>query len=305
MTATMSPATTTPATPRRGRRSRVEPVYWLYLLPTLLLFGVFVIYPAVLGIVYSFTDYVGFGGSSFVGLRNYAGILSDPAVLESYGFTMGFAAVSVVIAQVLALVLALGLVSRIRYRTALRTVFVVPMVISGIVIAYVFNFLFANSLPELGAALGIQPLASSVLADPDLAWTAIVLVSVWQTVPGAMLVYIAGLLAVPSEVYEASALDGASAWQTLRGVTLPLIAGFVLINTILGVKGYLNAYDVIVGLTAGGPGTATRSVAMTIFSGFTGGDYAYQMANASIFFVLTVAIALLQLLATRGRNLSV
>src|SRR5690606_6757497 len=93
----------------------------------------------------------------------------------------------------------------------------------------------------------------------------------------------------------------ASAWQQLRRITLPLVSGYVLINTILGFKNFLNAYDIIVGLTDGGPGTATRSVAMSIFKGFSGGDYGYQMANAFIFFLISIAIAIIQLRVTRGR----
>ncbi|MFE7439666.1 carbohydrate ABC transporter permease [Streptomyces chartreusis] len=292
-----------PDPPRPSRRRRVEPVYYWFLLPTLLLFTALVLAPALVGIFYSFTDYVGFGSWQFTGLTNYIAVFSDPSIWSAYKFTIGFALVTVALTQTAALALALGLTNRIRFQTTLRSIFVIPMVISGIVIAYVFNYLFANSLPSLASSVGLAPLQQSILGDPDLAWIAIVIVSAWQTIPGALLIYIAGLLSIPDELYEAAALDGASAWRRFRSVTLPLIAGFVVINTILGVKGYLNAYDIIVALTNGGPGTATSSVAMVIFTGYTGGDYAYQMANATVFFVLTVVVSLLQLLATRGRGL--
>lgn len=291
-----------PDTPRPGRR-RVEPIYYWFLLPTLLLFTALVLAPALVGIFYSFTDYVGFGSWQFTGLTNYIAVFSDPSIWSSYKFTIGFALVTVVLTQTTALALAVGLTQRIRFLTTLRSIFVIPMVISGIVVAYVFNYLFANSLPSVAGAVGFGPLEQSILGDPDLAWVSIVIVSAWQTIPGALLIYIAGLLSIPDELYEAAALDGASAWRRFRSITLPLIAGFVVINTILGIKGYLNAYDIIVALTNGGPGTATSSVAMTIFTGYTGGDYAYQMANATVFFVLTVVVSLLQLLATRGRGL--
>lgn len=287
-------------TPRSGRR-RVEPVYYLFLVPTLLAFTAFVIVPALIGIFYSLTDYVGFGDWSFMGLRNYVALFSDPRILESYGFTLGFALVTVVVAQAVALALAVGLSRRIRFASTLRTVFVIPMVVSGIVVAYVFNFLFSNSLPALATAVGFGPLEQSILGNPDLAWLSIVIVSAWQTIPGALLVYTAGLTSIPNELYEASSLDGASPWRQFTSITVPLIAGFILINTILGVKGYLGVYDVIVGLTGGGPGTATSSVAMTIFSGFTGGDYAYQMANATVFLVVTALISIAQIVATRGK----
>lgn len=97
-------------------------------------------------------------------------------------------------------------------------------------------------------------------------------------------------------------MDGATGRRQLVSITLPLVAGYVLINLVIGFKNFLNAYDIIVGLTNGGPGTATRSVAMTIFSGFTGGDYAYQMANAAIFFLIALGLALLQLRLSRGKE---
>lgn len=296
-----SVAGTTPSA--RAPRKRVERVFYLFLLPPLALFTAFVIVPAVIGIFYSFTDYVGFGKWAFLGLRNYTTLLSDPTIRGSYAFTLGFAVVTVIVAQIIALALAIGLTRRIRYASALRGILVIPMVISGLVVAYVFNYLFSNSLPALATGVGFGPLKQSILGNPHLAWMSIVVVSAWQTIPGALLVYTAGLTAIPVDLYEASSLDGASSWKQFRAITLPLLSGFVIINTVLGVKGYLGAYDVIVGLTGGGPGTSTSSVAMTIFSGFTGGDYAYQMANATVFFMVTIVISVLQLLATRGKGL--
>lgn len=284
---------------RRGRR--VDPVFYAFLLPTLAVFTLAITLPAVMGVFYSFTNSIGFGDFEMVGLTNYAALVSDPAILGSYGFTMGFALVTVLLVNALAFALALGLTSRIRAKTALRAVFVIPMVVSGIIIAYVFQFLFSNSLPALGTTLGIPGLQDSLLADADTAWIGIVVVTAWQAIPSALLIYIAGLLSVPGEVYEASSLDGASGWAQLRSITLPLVAGYVVINTIIGFKNFLNSYDIIVGLTNGGPGTSTRSIAMTIFSGFTSGDYAYQMANATVFFVIAIAISLVQLRLTRGK----
>ncbi|WP_295818181.1 sugar ABC transporter permease [uncultured Microbacterium sp.] len=300
----MTTSTIVTAGDRTARRShrRVEPIYYLFLLPSLVLFTLAITVPGVVGIFFSFTDSIGIGEWHFTGLTNYVAMFSDPAILQSYLFTIGFSIATVLVVNVVAFLLAVGLTARIRMKTALRTVFVIPMVISGIIIAYVFNFLFSNSLPALGESLGIPALSTSLLANPDLAWVAIVIVTAWQAIPGTLLIYIAGLLAVPSDVYEAAALDGASKGQQLVRITLPLVAGYVVINIILGFKGFLNAYDIIVGLTNGGPGTATRSVAMTIIAGFNGGDYAYQMANATIFFVVAILISLLQLSLTRGRN---
>lgn len=288
----------------RVRRSsrRVEPIYYLFLLPTVVLFTAAITLPGIVGIFFSFTDSIGIGEWSFHGVTNYLALFSDPAILQSYLFTFGFSVATVVLVNVIAFLLAVGLTSRIRFKTGLRAVFVIPMVISGIIIAYVFNFLFSNSLPAIGQSTGIAWLQTSLLANPDLAWIAIVIVTAWQAVPGTLLIYIAGLLSVPGDVYEAASIDGASKPQQLFRITVPLVAGYVVINVILGFKNFLNAYDIIVGLTNGGPGTATRSIAMSIIAGFNGGDYAYQMANATIFFVVAVLISLLQLSLTRGRN---
>lgn len=288
-------------TGRPSTRRRVEPLFYAFLLPTVLLFTLAITLPAVMGVTLSFTNSVGFGEFKFIGLTNYVAAFSDPAILQAYGFTIGFAVVTVAVVNAVAFFLALGLTEKIRAKIALRAVFVLPMVISGIVIAYVFNFLFSNSVPEIATALGITSLETSMLANPNLAWLALVLVTAWQAIPATLLIYIAGILSIPSDVYEAAALDGASSWRKLASITIPLAAGYIVINVIMGFKGFMNAYDIIVGLTNGGPGTSTTSVAMSIFNGFSSGDYSYQMANATIFFLIAIVIALLQLRSTHGK----
>lgn len=291
-----------PAAPLRSHKRRIDPLYYFFLFPSLALFTAAVTVPALLGFGYSFTNSIGFGDWEFIGLRNYIAMFQDQGILGSYAFTLGFSLVTVVIVNILAFALALGLTSRIRFTAVLRTIYVIPMVISGIVIAFVFQYLFANTVPGIGQAVGSGALSTSILANPDWAWLSIVIVTAWQSIPGTMLIYIAGLVTIPGEVYEAGSIDGATGWQSLRHITLPLVSGFIVINTILGFKNYLNAYDIIVGLTDGGPGVATRSVAMSIFRGFEGGDYAYQMANAMVFFLISIALALVQLRVTRGRT---
>ncbi|MCL6422234.1 sugar ABC transporter permease [Brachybacterium sp. JHP9] len=302
-------STTTPAraasaasAPVRQRKRRVDPMFYVFLIPTLVLFSLSITLPALLGIFYSFTNSIGFGEWDFIGVRNYISAFRDPSVLSAYGFTIMFALVTTIVVNVLAFLIALGLTANIRFRTALRAIYVIPMVISGIIIAFVFQFLFSNSVPAFGAWIGSDVLSESLLANPTWAWVTIVIVTAWQSIPGTMLIYIAGILSIPGEVYEASSIDGANPTQQLFRITLPLVAGYVLINTIISFKNFLNTYDIIVGLTDGGPGTATRSVAMTIFRGFEGGDYAYQMANATIFFVIAIVLALLQLRLSGGKS---
>jgi raffinose/stachyose/melibiose transport system permease protein len=300
-TDTKSDATTRKAT-KRAKPGRTDPTYYVMLVPILLLFSVFITLPALIGAFYSFTNYVGYGDWKFIGLTNYTAIFTDPNILHAYGFTLFFAVFTTIVVTVIALALALGLSAKIKWKTGLRGSFFIPMVISGLVIAYVFNYLFSTTLPTIAQNLGLTPLENSILANQNWAWVAIVIVSAWQACPGALIIYLAGLLAIPPDVYEAAAIDGANPWRQFRSITFPLTFGYLVINTILGFKGFLNAYEIIVGLTNGGPGTSTMSVAMTIFTGFNGGDYAYQMANAVIFFIVTLVLSLLQLQLIRRRG---
>lgn len=283
-------------------RRRVEPIYWFLLFPAVAVFTLLIIYPAITGFTMSFTNSIGFGDFDWIGFRNYIALFRDENIVSSYAFTFLFAFVTVILVNLVAFFLALGLTSKIKFTNPLRAIFVIPMVISAIIYSYVFKFLFNNSLPVLGEMFGSETFSTSLLANEDWAWFAIVIVTVWGSIPSAMLIYIAGFMTVPGEVYEASSIDGASPWQNLVHITLPLVAGYVGINVIIGFKDYLGVYDQIVALTDGGPGTATRSVAFTILRGFQGGDYAYQMANAAVFFIITILIALLQLRVTQGRS---
>ncbi len=282
------------------RRRRVEPIYWFFLFPAIAVFTLLITYPAIEGMTMSFTNSMGFGDFDWIGFRNYVALFRDENILSSYGFTFLFAFVTVILVNAIAFFLALGLTSKIKFTNPLRAIFVIPMVISAIIYSFVFKFLFNNSLTAFGQMIGSETLSTSLLANENWAWFAVVIVTVWGSVPSAMLIYIAGFMTVPGEVYEASSIDGTSPWQNLIHITLPLVAGYVGINMIIGFKNYLAVYDQIKGLTDGGPGTATRSVAFTIFKGFEGGDYAYQMANAAVFFIITIIIALVQLRFTRG-----
>ncbi len=166
----------------------------------------------------------------------------------------------------------------------------------------VLTFIIGTSVPIIVGVIHFAPLESSLLASQHYAWLGVVFVASWVAVPGAIIIFLAGLVSVPAEVYEAASIDGASGWQQFQKVTFPLLFPFFMINTILTFKSFLNVYDVTVGLTGGGPGTATTSVAQTIFNGFFNGDYAYQMANAVIFFIITLFFALFQLSVMRRRG---
>jgi raffinose/stachyose/melibiose transport system permease protein len=302
MTATSAPSGRGPLGALKRLFFPVSPTYLLMVIPAIALFTFFIIYPTINGMFYSFTDYVGYGAWKFIGLANYKAAFSDPNIRDSYGFTLLFAVVGTLVVNITAMLLALALNSQIKWQRAFRTLFFLPMVISGLVISYVFTFIISNSIPIVSAEIHFTPFTSSLLANQHLAWLGVVFVASWQAIPGAIIIFLAGLVAIPTEVYEAASIDGASAWSKFRHMTFPLLFPFFIINSVLVFKNFLNVYDVVVGLTGGGPGTATTSVAQTIFNGFFNGDYAYQMANAVLFFIVTVVLSILQLGVIRRRG---
>lgn len=290
------------AQPNRRKSRKIDPTFYWMFIPALVFFFIFFTAPAIIGLWFSFTNYPGYGVWDFVGIANFLSVFVDPVVLRAYVFTIGFAVATTVIVNVIAMALAIALNGKIKFKTTLRTMYFIPMVLSMIVVAYVFNYLFTTTLPGLFAEWGWTFWSSSMLSDPNWAWFPIVIVSAWAGIPAATIIYIAGLQSIDDEVYEAADIDGATAWQKLRGITLPLLFGFVAINLVLGFKANLGVYDQVVGMTNGGPAGATTSVAQVIFTGFSGGYYGYQMANAFIFLLVTLGFSIIQLRAMRRRG---
>jgi len=262
------------------------------LIPPLVLFTLFIVWPAIQGAIYSFTNYAGYGEYNFIGLANYKAMFEDPNVGTSYRFTLLFAVVTTLVVNVTALLLAVLLNSKTRWPNLWKGIYFIPMVLSGLVVAYCFSYLLNQSIPKF---ITWGPLGSGILANEGWAWLGVVFVTAWAGLPGSVIIYLAGLSSIGSEVYEAGELDGAKPLGQFRYLTLPLLAPFVVINTVLGLKGYLNAYDIIIGLTGGGPAGATTSIAMSIVGTLNSSDFAYGVANAMVFFVATIVLSLLQL----------
>ena len=209
--------------------------YWMAV-PALVLFVTLHTVPALTGVFFSFTDYAGYGKWNFVGLENYLSLFKDDRVLSSYSFTFLFAITTTVVVNILALGLAMLLNAKIKFQTAFRGLFFIPNVLAILIIGYVFNFIFSNSLPLLGQWLGIDWLSTSILANEDLAWLGIVAVSAWQAIAFSVILYLAGLQTIPAELYEAAGLDGASYWRQFSSITFPMIGAFFTINMVLSLK---------------------------------------------------------------------
>jgi raffinose/stachyose/melibiose transport system permease protein len=284
--------------PVRGQA--IPKTIWAMVLPAFVLFFVFHTIPVLTGIFFSFTNYAGYGEWRFVGFSNYANLFRDERVFGAYQFTFWFALVTTVLVNVIALAIA-----RIKLKTTFRAIFFLPHVLAILVIGYVFNYMFSNSLPYVAEQLGITSLTTSILANEDLAWVGIVILAVWQAAAFNIILYLAGLQTIPTEVYEAAGLDGASSRQQFFRITFPLIGAFFTINMVLSLKNFLQVFDHIVALTNGGPGTATESISLLIYrGGLQGGEYAYQTANAVIYLIVIVVLALVQFRILRSREAS-
>ena len=270
---------------------------WTFLLitiPILALFFCFNTLPLIKGVIYSFTNFRGYGEFDWVGLRNYADLFTDARVGKSYLFTFKLAIVATIVVNVLSLVLALGLNSKIKFKSALRGMYFVPNILGALVVGYIFNYFFTYILPAVVKMMGGK--GDSILASSKWAWVAIVIVCAWQSVAMNTIIYISGLQTVPEDVYEAGSLDGATGWKKFKNLTFPLILPFFTINMVLCMKNFLMVFDQIMALTKGGPAQSTESISFLIYNnGMAGGQFGFQSANAVVFFVVIVVISVLQM----------
>lgn len=280
-----------------------EKTLLLMALPSIILFFAFNTLPLIKGAVYSFTNYRGYGTYDWVGIRNYIDLFSDSRVGHSYLFTFKYAIIGTVLVNVLSLMLAMGLNAKIRFKSFLRGAYFLPNILGGLIVGYIFSFIFTYIIPSVGGALNISWLQSSILADAKLAWIGVLIVGVWQAVAMNTIIYISGLQTIPADIYEAGMIDGAGMWQTLRKLTLPMLLPFISINLVLSTKNLLMVFDQIVSLTKGGPAQSTESISYLIYkNGMDGGQFGFQSANAVLFFVVIVTISVIQMVITNKKE---
>ena len=277
--------------------------FLLITIPVVVLFFCFNTLPLIKGFIYSFTNFKGYGSFEWVGLRNYIDLFHDARVGKSYLFTFKYALVGTIVTNVISLILALGLNSKIRFKSALRGIYFIPNVLGGLVVGYIFSFIFTYVLPTVAQNMGIEALSSSMLSSTGKAWIAIVIVGCWQAIAMNTIIYISGLQTVPEDVYEAGSLDGVSGWKKFKDLTLPLIIPFVSTNMVLSMKNFLMVFDQIMALTKGGPSQSTESISYLIYNnGMSGGQFGFQSANAFVFFVMIVAISIFQMTITNRKE---
>ena len=270
----------------------------IFVLPTLAAFIIGFIIPFAEGIYLSFCKFTTVNNAKWVGISNYVTALKDEAFLHSFWFTVAFTVVSTVTINLLAFAVALVLTRGIKGTNLFRTVFFMPNLIGGIVLGYIWQIL-------INCVLSIveQPLLG--LNTPAGYWGLIVLMA-WQQVGYMMIIYIAGLQNVSPDLLEAAAIDGANSWQTLVKIKLPMVMSSVTICLFLTLTNSFKLFDQNLSLTAGEPNHATEMLALNIYNTFyarSGPQWkGIGQAKAVIFFVVVVIIALVQLRATRSKE---
>ena len=270
----------------------------IFVLPTLAAFTIGFLIPFAEGIYLSFCKFTTVNNAKWVGISNYVTALKDEAFLHSFWFTVAFTVVSTVTINLLAFAVALVLTRGIKGTNIFRTVFFMPNLIGGIVLGYIWQIL-------INCVLSIveQPLLG--LNTPAGYWGLIVLMA-WQQVGYMMIIYIAGLQNVSPDLLEAAAIDGANSWQTLIKIKLPMVMSSLTICLFLTLTNSFKLFDQNLSLTAGEPNHATEMLALNIYNAFyarSGPQWkGIGQAKAVIFFVVVVIIALVQLRATRSKE---
>jgi multiple sugar transport system permease protein len=289
-----------PVAPRHGWRQDL--VGWSFAAPFVILFGIFLALPILAALLFSFTS---FGlrditnpiGASVVGVDNYARLLSDAKFWKSLGNTAYFVLVGVPLTLILGLVIANALSRGItRFRTAFRVGYYLPVITSIVAIAVVWRFLLNPDVGLINILLrNIGITGPDWLANKTLAMPAIIAMAVWRNLGFAMVVFVAGMQAIPPTLYEAAAIDGAGRWQSFRYVTLPMLRPTILFMLVITTIGYLQLFEEPFVMTDGGPLDATLSVTMYMYQqGFAFFHQGYASAIAYVLFVIVAIVAFLQ-----------
>ena len=270
--------------------------YWpIFLLPTMAAFLIGFIIPFIEGIYLSFCNFTTIKDAKFVGIQNYLEAFKDSNFLGSFKFTTLFAIVSLVLINVLAFLVALALTQNIKGKNIFRTVFFMPNLIGGIVLGYVWQLIFDGIFVKFDTALKLNETLGF--------WGLVILVG-WQQIGYMMIVYIAGLQAIPGDIQEAAMIDGATRMQRLFRITIPNMMPSITICTFLTITNSFKLFDQNLALTGGEPLHKTEMLALNIYSTFYGrvGAEGVGQAKAVVFFIIVVAIGLLQLKLTRDKE---
>ena len=267
-------------------------------IPAFILFSVFFIYPLFRGIGFSFTDYNGISKPNFIGLQNFIDFFNDDRAKSDIGNTLFFAIACAPLLNILGLGYALILDKAFKGKGIVRTIVYLPAVISPLIMGYIWYFILQ---PERGFfavsahSLNLSVANINLFGNRFSALWVLVVVNVWQFVGMTMVIYLAGLQAIPQELYEASRIDGAGQMKAFRYVTLPMLIQSIKINVITNIIGSLSVFEIIMALTDGGPGYSTESLSIYIMRMCYGGSTGYSTAVAIILFLIILIPVLISL----------
>ncbi len=295
-------------------------IFWLFLAPVLLAFALVIVVPFFLGVFYSFTNWSSSakvdGGLQFIGFQNYAESFRDPAFAHSFGVTIVYTVLNMVFINFMAFALAMLVTSKIKLRKIYRVGFFVPNLIGGLILGYIWQFIFNNAVPFLGKVVPLFASMSSaenlILGKSSTAVMALVIVGTWQYAGYIMMIYIAAIENVPVELHEAAMIDGAGPMQRMRAITLPMVAQAFTVTMFLTLVQSFKQFDVNVSLTSGGPSTmfmgkpilGTELLALNIYNtAFLSNFLAMGQARAVVFFLVLAVIALVQVAINKKKEL--
>ena len=268
----------------------------VFLLPTVIAFCIAFIIPFVTGLYLSFCDFTTVSNAKFVGFANYIKAFSSSQRFgQAFGFTTLFTIISIITVNIIAFTLAYLLTRKIKGTNFFRTVFFMPNLIGGIVLGYTWQSMINAVLAKYGTTL---------VADAKYGFIGLIILMNWQMIGYMMIIYIAGLQNVPTELIEASKIDGATKWQTLRHVTIPMVMPSITICLFLTLSNRFKLYDQNLALTAGAPMHKTEMLALNIVNSFYGRSNfeGVGQTKAVMFFIIVACIALSQLYYTRKRE---
>ena len=276
----------------------------MFAFPGLFCFLAVVILPFIYGIYLTLTDWNGVAKvKNFVGLKNFAGVMKDAQFWTSLLLTFKYVIVVVVLVNVLAFAIAYLLTRGIKGQNFFRAGFFTPNLIGGIVLGYIWQFVFSRVIVSVGEATGWKLFEVSWLSDPNKAFAALVLVSVWQLSGYMILIYVAGFMGLSEDVMEAAEIDGASGFVKLKNIIMPLMMSSVTICLFLTLSRAFMVYDVNLSLTAGAPYGTTEMAAMHVYEkAFTSRQFGVGQAEAFILFVIVACISGLQVYLTKKQE---
>ncbi|PYZ95920.1 ABC transporter permease [Alteribacter lacisalsi] len=279
--------------------------YLLFTAPLIIIFALVVLVPFVMGFYYSFFRWDGISANpmTFIGLSNYTALMGDEDFYTSAWLTIKFTIMAVVAVNVLGLGLALLVTSKLKTVNYARAMFFMPNLIGGLILGYIWQFIFSDAFRVLGENFGFESIFRNWLLDSSLAMYALVIVFTWQMAGYMMVIYIAGIQGIPGDTIEAAKIDGANSWQRLKSVIMPLLMPSFTICLFLTLSFSFKIYDVNLSLTDGGPVGSTELFALHIYNEIFGySNYGYGQAKAVVFFLLIGAVTLTQVYITKKRE---